>query len=126
MMRYLILAIMCSIVDISCAMNTANIHQMNQGITNMDNYVDTQAIINGHRAAVYDILRRHPQEAARLKELKENIRREFIIVQPGERYGNAQHISKYLDFRVPGNHAATLGRQYDSIIKEIGLNRHLM
>lgn len=125
MIRYFILAIMYSIVDMSCAMNNANIPQMNQGIQNIGNYVDTQAIINGHIADVNDILRRHPQEAARLEELKEQIRREFIIVQPGARYGNAQPISEYLDFRVPGDHAAALGRQYDSIIRTIGLNHHL-
>lgn len=126
MMRYFILAIMCSIVDMSCAMNNANIPQMNQGIQNIGNYVDTQAIINGHRADVYDILRRHPQEAARLEDLKTQIRRMSIIAQPGQRYGNAVRVSAYLPFRVAGGFAHDLGLEYDGIIARIGLDRHLM
>ena len=125
MVRYLILAIMCSIVDMSSAMNNAHQIQIGYGIPNMNHYIDESIIKNGHRADVYDALRRHPQEAERLRELCDQIRNMSVVAQEGRRYGNALRVSMYLPFRVADRYADDLGMEYDDIIDKIGLNNHL-
>lgn len=125
MIRYLILAIMCSIVDTSSAMNHNYQPQMVYGIQNINNYIDISIIRDGHRAYVYDTLRRHPQEAERLKLLLHQIENLSAVAQQGKRYGNAVRVSMYLPFRVAGGYADDLGFEYDNIIRMIGLSNHL-
>ena len=82
-------------------------------------------IKDGHRAYVYDTLRRYPQEAARLIVLCDQIRNMSLIAREGRRYGNAVRVSMYLPFRVAGGFADDLGTEYDGIINKIGLNNLL-
>ena len=125
MIKYLILAIMCSMVNMSSAINNIYQTQVGHGVQNMSNYIDESIIKDGHRAYVYDTLRRYPQEAARLNVLCDQIRNMSLIAREGRRYGNAVRVSMYLPFRVAGGFADDLGTEYDGIINKIGLNNHL-